>query len=504
MILDTLIDKLEKVYFETEKKSTGFEKVNNIFINKNLFYSIFTEILLEHHNEIIIGIDYQTIDIAKNIKESSNWMNKLSNIIFGFHKMVYNILSNENYKFSLDAQEEMAVIKEKKTYYIHISEKNENNIYFCALILIFGLESLYNKHLYVGIDYEFTNREIRMAQLNFENKYENRSQIMIVSPPEISSIINEDDMSIMDIFVHMIIINNLIKKILHGSDSLDIPYMFTQMLENDRDKIFSFVQSMIDTRFLCEYYKLNLEGKTDHKCSIYDAVHYFGVINDNQYQKLNDLLASMPPVHDIVWTIKKLPISQIKYAQYDVLYLKYFYYKIINSAIHLSPEEPDKITDNGHTMILYKKILYELTHFCYLESNALTDLVTRCKMETDPINNYMVQPKKRLPMIPKLVDLFKEHSVGVTTSNPFADIDRICKVNYFKKPILTILKKILYTVVCKRYNVFISKGNIWLDGKNLNNSMVFDYFKELNYEHLYRIFREIERIFIKKIEFVLN
>ena len=111
--------------------------------------------------------------------------------------------------------------------------------------------------------------------------------------------------------------NKFIKKILHGSDSLDIPYMYNQLLDKDPEKIISFTKTMIDTRFLCEYYKLTKSDPSNNKCSIYDeesdrsAIYYFNVISEKQQEKLSDVLKSMPPPHDIVWNIHKMPKSQV-------------------------------------------------------------------------------------------------------------------------------------------------------------------------------------------------
>ncbi len=98
------------------------------------------------------------------------------------------------------------------------------------------------------------------------------------------------------------------------------------MLQNDPIRIRRFTRTLIDTRFLCEYYKLNLKDSPDNKCSIYDeepnrsAIYYFGLISEENQHELTELLQSMPHHYDIKWNIHKIPQSQFLYAQYDVIF----------------------------------------------------------------------------------------------------------------------------------------------------------------------------------------
>ena len=114
--------------------------------------------------------------------------------------------------------------------------------------------------------------------------------------------------------------------------------MYTHILQTDPKKIIRFTRTLIDTRFLCEYYKLTRDEVSDSRCSIYDedptrsAIYYFKVISEEQQNELTKLLQSMPAPHDIQWNIHKMPESQTLYAQYDVFYLKWFYYKMIHDA----------------------------------------------------------------------------------------------------------------------------------------------------------------------------
>lgn len=443
-----------------------------------------------------IYLDYQS-DLKKlvdRIGSENNLVVKSSLIITSMHLMIYDLMSTKgNYYTALDGQNEMHVLKKKLMYYVFLSDKTEKNVYFHAFILLFALESLFNRHFYLGIDFEYTNKKIQMAQLNFEHNKVPQSTIMIVSP-------NELEPFMMKNFVNLIICNKYIKKILHGSDSLDIPYMYEHMLENDPHKIIRFTRTMIDTRFLCEYYKLN-HDESDSKCSIYDnerdrsAIFFFNVISEEQQDRLAALLDSMPPVFDITWNIHKLEKSKIAYAFSDVLYLKWFYYKIIQTAT----KDTNNDLEKKAIIDLYKHVLAELTQLVYLERREIVFLIAKAKNEVDPINNFMIRNKNG---INKLIDIFNELSVGLTTSNPQADIDKIVKVNYYRTLVSTLIKKMIYTILSKKCKIYKDKNTIWTD--KLDNQYVFDFLHKMNFLWLEKMFIDINGTLERRIKILCS
>ena len=124
-------------------------------------------------------------------------------------------------------------------------------------------------------------------------------------------------------------------KILHGCDSLDLPYMYDILFKGDKDTIFDFTSRIIDTRFLCEYYRASIED--EKKCSIYDALLYFETINMQKFEYLNNTHDYMGPVQDISWNIHKMSSHHVKYALYDVLFLKHFLSNIYSLANKNTP-----------------------------------------------------------------------------------------------------------------------------------------------------------------------
>ncbi len=409
-------------------------------------------------------------------------MIKISIIILAMHHMIYDLMSSEgNYYFYLDGQAEMQVLSKPIIYYINISIKTEQNIYFHAYILLYALESLFNEHFYLGIDFEYTNKKIQLAQLNFEHTHANQSIIMMVNPTELEQVMTDD-------FIELIICNKFIKKILHGSDSLDIPYMYNHLLQQDPKKIMRFTRTLIDTRFLCEYYKFTRDGDSDGKCSIYgedpsgSAIYYFKVISEEQQNKLTELLQSMPAPHDIQWNIHKMPKSQILYAQYDVFYLKWFYYKIIHDATEDDP------TSLGKKSIieLYKNVLNEITRFVYLERNKITMLMEKCKQDVDPLNNYFIRKSNG---ILKMIDVFNQINIDLVSTNPKVDINKLIRINHFKLPIITLLKRLVYGFISQKCNVQKDKSSRWTE--KLDNDFIFDFLEKMNYTYLLRMFKEI-------------
>lgn len=484
-------DKSDLTPVEKWQKISSYIHENNEFVVK-----IFA-ILKKDDERKQVDLDYKMdhSQLEKQISQESNPVVKSSLIIVGLHNIIYKLLSTEgNYFFSLDGREEMKVLKKKIIYYVNLSAKNEQNIFFHAYILLYALESLFNTHFYIGVDFEYTNKKIQLAQLNFEHNVTLQGIIMMVSPNELEPVMMEN-------FINLIICNKYIKKILHGSDSLDIPYMYNHMLQNDPNKIIRFTRTLIDTRFLCEYYKLTRSDPSDNRCSIYDedparsAIYYFNVISEEQQNKLTELLQSMPAPHDIQWNIKKMPLSQSIYASRDVLYLKFAMMKIIEVATK------DEDTDLGKKSVieLYKHVLNEITQFVYLERNNITFLMTKCKEEVDVVNNYFIRKPNG---ILKMIDVFTQVSTGLETTDPKVNIDKLTKVNHFKVPVMTIIKRLVYGYISQKCRVQKDKSTTWTD--KLSNQFIFDFLEKMNFYHLLKMFKELDKTLEAKVRTICS
>lgn len=479
------------IYRSEDNSKDKWKNISELVHSRSNVVSQTYDYLKKKESRKDVKIDYrlELDQIVKQVSNEANEVMKASQMITALHIMFYDLLSAKgNYYSLLDGQKEMWVLKKKITYYVNVSIKIEQNIYFHTFILLFGLESLFNKHFYLGIDFEYTEKKIQLAQLNFEHNVSPQSVIWLINPNDLEPVM-------IDNFVKMIICNKYIKKILHGSDALDIPYIYKYLLNNQPRQIKQFTRSLIDTKYLCEYYKLNLL-EPDNKCSIYDedatrsAVYHFGVISEEKQRDLTRLLESMPHHHDIKWNIHKMPQSQYIYALYDVIFLKYFYYRII----YVATKEASTDLEKKQVINLYKHVLYELTQFAFLEKWNITTIIARCKEEVDPINNYMIRKPGE---ILKLVDIFKLVSDHLVTIDPAVEIDKIIKVNYFKGVVITIIKKMIYTIISKRCRVYKDKQSIWMD--KLENKYIFDFFNQMGYLHLLRVFQDIEKILETRI-----
>jgi hypothetical protein len=217
---------------------------------------------------------------------------------------------------------------------IIICNNDKNNELLEKYILDFiSFNDKSNSKLF-GIDFEFNRdkgitkgssmRKIALCQINFIKN--NKSDIFLFYPPNIKK----------DIFKNLLLCDCY--KIFHGGESLDLPYLFDNIIDKkDRNK---FCNKLVDTRYLCEYYNSlqnnsNSNSKNDNiKCKIYDLLLGMKVINKNKYDELmkNDHL--MGNIWEIDIDIMKDSFIKnkqlIKYCIYDVVYLPQLFNKFKN------------------------------------------------------------------------------------------------------------------------------------------------------------------------------
>lgn len=217
---------------------------------------------------------------------------------------------------------------------IIIDDKNKMDNFIMDCLSIYDTNKKY-KNSFCGIDIEYnTNRKtkkryIGIIQIIFItncNEYftETKKPIYIFS-------LNDMKHDYRNKFIKYILCST-VKKIFHGSDSLDYPILYESLLQN-KDNFMKFINSSIDTRFLCELSKrlmdrLHLIKVNIKKCSIYDALLDHGVISDTKYIELNKYSSNIN--YNTPWIITKLKKHQILYSMYDVVYLYDLLYNITN------------------------------------------------------------------------------------------------------------------------------------------------------------------------------
>jgi hypothetical protein len=385
----------------------------------------------------------------------TNISNKMKNIINDYTNNL-NIDCDEYY--NKNATDEIAKLKEE---FIYILKKNadlkirhkhqkfyavkvDSDISLLLLLtysIFYFIDNIYllskkpNSKLMIGLDFEFNANKIALCQISFF-PLKRMKYIFILDPKQLS----DDEKKL---FIYMIFISP-IYRIVHGADSLDLPYIYNELFNNDTKKILKFTESMIDTRFLCEYFKIFFDY-TDKKCSIYDALLYFKVISNNTYTKLNKISDSMGHIQDVHWNVYKMSSFQLKYALYDVFYLKKFVLKIFKTGLYRNNE-------------LYQQLKYisSINRFICYEKYGVSNILETTKLIIDPINNYIVEShtddtKKTM------ITIYDEIIKNIVISSTNMKISKLLGINNFKKSLTLLFKRIVYSVILNKYNVYENK-----------------------------------------------
>ncbi len=261
----------------------------------------------------------------------------------------------------------------------------------------------------IGIDFEFNRvkdkREVALCQINFERN--NKSDIFLFYPPNINK----------NIFRKLLTTDNIIK-ILHGSESLDLPYLYSNILnKNDIDK---FCNNLFDTRYMCEYY--NSINNVDGKCKIYELLLSLNVINKNKYDELikNDELIGN--IWDVFIDVRNLSKEVAKYSAYDVIYLPDLYRKFM----------AENNNDN-----VYKKIIPDISSVAFTlrfnnELNEISETLSKYNLNKIEFYNYQLT----------FNDVYILIFEWIKINNNI--INHLYNINYFKKIIELFVKNIIY------------------------------------------------------------
>ena len=154
----------------------------------------------------------------------------------------------------------MIYIKGKKLFYPKLNSKkykviicdNKDKITDMINYFKFFIKIDTKDYPIIGIDFEFNrsldkkSREIALFQINLET-LNNKGQIYLFYPPDL----NKEQINVLK----KLLTSNKIKTIIHGGESLDIPYIFNNLLTTDKEQQ-DFCVNLYDTKFLCEYYNI--------------------------------------------------------------------------------------------------------------------------------------------------------------------------------------------------------------------------------------------------------
>jgi hypothetical protein len=434
-------------------------------INISDYIPHLTNIIYEDLENIIYNLENTkkySINIIKSNKQNKT-TNLLSNIS---NASKYGEVWMENIReliiYMTKKVKKLNIIEDTKYYVIQVND--ETKIKLLVLYLIFfhyDARSYKTKKLYTGIDFEFNQSKIALCQIAFFSKRKNKI-IWVFNPTMLNS---QNTLYLIKYYF----ISKHVIKLVHGSDSLDVPYLFHEMFAGNTEFIYSYIINVIDTRFYCEYSKTSIDF-TDKKCSIYDALLYFGTITQEKYDELQSITSTMGPIQDVRWNVMNMSSYNFKYSVYDVLYLYNFYKDINKKAKQETPK-------------LYNSYMYiaEITKFVFLEKYKITDILVYIKQKIDPINNYLIKIKnKNITLITVYNNIIKD--MIVKSDKLTFHINHYFGINYFKTHLSMLFKFITYSILLDSYIIYKNKDSKYIDKFDMHD--LFDRFKDI---HQYKI-----------------
>ena len=358
-------------------------------------------------------------------------------------------------------------LEDGNTYNI-IRVDSEHKIKLLTLYMIFfhyDARSARTRRTYTGVDFEFNQRKIALCQICFFSRRINKF-VWVFDP-------NSLDSPQTKYLIDYMFTSKYIYKIGHGSDSLDIPYLFQELFMNNTTYIYSFITKVIDTRFLCEYQKNTVGG--DKKCSIYDALLYFGTIDKKKYDELQNISMTMGPVQDVSWNVYNMSTWNLKYAAYDTIYLRSFYIDILRRAKKDTPE-----------LLNSYQYISLITRFVFLEKWEVTELLTRIKATVDPINNYIIKGKDgNVTLITVYNNVTKDMKIHINKLILY--VNNLLDINYFRSSLTLLFKMVVYSILSNNFSIYKNKEEKFRDKIKLDD--VFDTLKLIHLGKLRRLIK---------------
>jgi hypothetical protein len=309
---------------------------------------------------------------------------------------------------------------------------------------------------YMGIDFEFNTKKVALMQILFEvhKKSTIVKKYYIIYPPNLNQKTN-------DYLKYHIMANKNILKILHGSESLDIPYLVDDFFNMEIEPSIDFFLSMVDTRYMCEY--LNILNSRRNPCKIYDLLLDLNIIDVRGKKALELNEEKMGAIYDIIIDINSLTPELITYAIHDVVYL-------IDAYIHLQ-----KIIIKTNPKDYY--LLIDCLRYCFMEKRNITnigdDLIIINMMNNyfyfiNKANNKTKQTLDKILQSTKIdttnqsdkteyfyrVSMIKTYDIIIKDYiDSYPNIKFIININYIKTNILNLLRTVVYVIILKNYKV---------------------------------------------------
>ena len=224
----------------------------------------------------------------------------------------------------------------KNVYSVFVVNNQENKTKFLNELKSLDLKEDLKRKIKICFDYEFNSQKIGLAQVMISEKNISNNTYLF-DPKEFNDLDTK--------FIQQKLYLNSYPKILHGCESLDIPYIYKEVLHNDINLIKQFTSTMTDTRFKC-----SLLGHK--KCSLYEALYQTKSINQKQYDFLQNLYKQNGTIYKIHWNTHKLTLNQYMYAAFDVIFLRRLD-RILNKELNKIGLDNDLIDDySKYTMLM--------------------------------------------------------------------------------------------------------------------------------------------------------
>lgn len=307
-----------------------------------------------------------------------------------------------------------------KVYVVNNTNLVENKKGFLSELTMINNKNTNNlkNKIKICLDYEFNFNKIGLVQVMISNKNISNN-IYLFNPLEF----NEKELVLIKEAIYL----SPYPKILHGSEGLDIPYIYNNVLKNNSSEIKQFTHYLTDTRFKCEL----LNHK---KCSLYDILYETKSINDKQNEILLDNYKKNGKIYKINWNTRNMTLEQYMYAAFDVIFLRRLD-RILSKQLKLHQ----------------RKLLNEYIQFVFLFRNKYINFED---------NNLINMLKLTEEEIKELVEINK-NNVGI-------------KIQYFKKPIIHLIRFYLYDLNNK------DKINLMLD--NLSLKLIKDDLQNISWK----------------------
>lgn len=358
----------------------------------------------------------------------------------------------------------------------HDKDRTSESYFYKYLKKIVRRSSKYK--VLMGIDFEFNTKKIALMQISFETYKPSLdkplSRYFIIYPPELSK-------KTVNFLKDNILSNNKILKILHGSESLDLPYIVDELYKNDIEGLIDFFLSMIDTKYLCEY--LNDVYNRPKVCRIYDMLLNYEIIDQRIYQILDKNEDEMGPIYKIIIDINSLSEALKKYSIYDVIYLGKAFLTLKDMIIKYNPKN--------------YYLLIDILRFSFMEKREITNIGDYLVV-INMMNNYFILVGSKKTYKLKLIDVYNQIIKNYMESYP--SIKPLIEITYFKKNMLNLFKTIIYTILLDKYTIYSSSTETISYNINKNYKAIIDTIESLELNHLLDITKQFHQFTIQNIK----